>query len=122
VWVALVALRPGTTFHLAPLIAALVGPVVARLCAGTALPATRAAVQAGMGETSVLAAASVLAMVGWLRGPSLWAPLPAGAETFVAAALGALWGWRLASRRRAGLLFAHECDGRSRSGVARSDR
>jgi hypothetical protein len=63
----------------------------------------RAAIVAGIGLTITLSAAVVLALNGALAGPSLWHGSGA-IEAPLLAIAGGLWGWRMASRRRAGIL------------------
>ncbi len=107
-WVVLVAIRPGTTFHFAPLLAAAAGPAAARLAAGGKLTRRRAAAVAIASVLTVLGVAVVLDLTGHLGGPTLWSRVDAPAEAVAFAALGGLWGFRIASRSRKGLLFAHE--------------
>jgi hypothetical protein len=107
-WIPLVALRPGTTFHFAPLFAAGVAPASARVAARGRLAGREAAIVSIVGMAIVLAVTAALAATGHLSGPTLWAPLSAPAETIVFAALGGLRGWRAASRGGGGMLFGHE--------------
>lgn len=85
VWVALAALRPTTTFHLAPLIVAMWPTLTANDRQGSARGAS-----VGFGIAAVVTA--VLSVAGLLEGPSL---LPWGGpalESLVAAGTGALLG------------------------------
>ena len=107
-WILLVVLRPGTTFHFAPLIAAGVAPTSARMAARERLARREAAIVSIVGTAVVLAVTTALVATGRLSGPTLWAPLSTPTETIVLAALGGSWGWRAASRDRGGLLFGHE--------------
>ena len=89
-WAVLAAVRPGTTFHLAPLLVAGAVPWMQRVWAGAPPPNVFRPAAVGLG----LAAGTsiVLAMVGWLDGPSL---LPFGGaleESLVGALVGSLLG------------------------------
>ncbi len=108
VWAVLVALRPGTTFHFAPLLAPAVGPVVMRMRARRPLSGGWAAASAGTGVALTGLTGIVLLAAGDLSGPTLWAAASAPLEALAFATLGGLWGWRLGSRKRPGLLFGHE--------------
>jgi len=108
VWAVLVVLRPGTTFHFAPLLAPATGPVVMRLRTRRPLPSGWAAASAGTGVALTGLMAAALFAAGDLDGPTLWAAVSAPSEAVAFTMLGGLWGWRLASRRRPGLLFGHE--------------
>lgn len=65
---------------------------------------------AGVGAALVGLTGVGLARAGDLSGPTLWSVVNAPLEVVAATALGSLWGWRMATRRRLGLLFAHEAD------------
>lgn len=68
VWVVAAALRPGSTFHLAPILVTLVGTFVV----GSAGRATRDWNAAVVGGAAIsLLVTGVLAAAGWLAGPSL---------------------------------------------------
>ncbi len=108
VWLVLVHLRPGATFHFAPMLAAAAGPVAARLQAHRPLPTRRAALITAAGAGVVLTVGVSLMLSGNLSGPTLWDQVNAPLEMAAFASIGGLWGWRAATRRRPGLLFAHE--------------
>ena len=86
-WVFLALARPGTTFHLAPLIVALVG--AGSLLGREPTPSERR-VGVAAGAIAALSGTGVLAAIGRLGGPSL---LPAGGavtEALLATLLGTL--------------------------------
>jgi len=72
IWIAAAAIRPTTTFHLAPLIV-VAWPALTERELGKALPMTLAAVAIASVTTGLLF------ISGWLNGPSL---LPWGGATF----------------------------------------
>lgn len=85
IWIAAAAIRPTTTFHLAPLIV-VAWPALTERELGKALPMTLAAVAMAAATTGLLFTA------GWLDGPSLlpWrgATLESVAAIFLGAAVG----------------------------------
>lgn len=102
-WLALGLRSPHVTYHLAPVLGAASWPAALRVRHRAPAPAARAALAAGGGLGITLAVALVLAWQGALGGPSLWHGSGA-LETPLLAGIGALWGWRAASRPRPGLL------------------
>lgn len=85
IWIAAAAIRPTTTFHLAPLIV-VVWPALTERDLRRALPMTLAAVAMAAATTGLLFIA------GWLRGPSLLPWGGATLESVVAIAVGAVIG------------------------------
>lgn len=89
-WAVLAAVRPGTTFHLAPLLVAGAVPWLQRVEDRPARPVAFRLAVVGIG---IAAGASVLlAIAGWLEGPTL---LPFGGaleESLVGAIIGGLAG------------------------------
>lgn len=102
-WAALASRSPHVTYHLAPLAAAAAWPVSARLGQRGPLTTRAANVVTVGGLVLTLVTALVLAIGGSLGGPALWHGSGA-LETVLAAAIGASWGWRVATRRRRGLV------------------
>ena len=100
-WAVLAAIRPGTTFHLAPLLVAGAVPWVHRVQAGA--PPLNVLRPAAVGLGLAAGTSILLAMAGWLDGPSL---LPFGGaleESLVGALVGSLAGLAIAAMpRRAG--------------------
>jgi len=91
-WAALAIWRPGTTFHLAPLLVAGVVPVGAKsLGLGQNLPRL-----AAIGGTLALITTGVLSATGRLAGPSLLPSGGAALESVVGALAGAIAGWAIA--------------------------
>ena len=94
-WAVLAAIRPGTTFHLAPLLVAGAVPWVHRLQDRPSRPITFRPAMIGLGLAG--GASVVLALVGLLDGPSL---LPFGGaleESLAAATIGGLAGLAVAA-------------------------
>lgn len=91
-WVALAAWRPGTTWHLAPVLAAAAAPWLigqdVRAGDRTALP--RLTVGAVGGFAAAASVAWVLSATGWLHGPTLLHLPDATVEGVVFAAAGSL--------------------------------
>lgn len=85
IWIAAAAIRPTTTFHLAPLIVA-VWPGLTERDLRRALPMTLTAAAIAAATTGLLFIA------GWLRGPSLLPWGGATLESVVAIAVGAVLG------------------------------
>lgn len=103
IWTALAARSPHVTYHLAPVIAGAAGPVAVRMQARSRLSRGSASLIALAGLGITMAAQLGLGSAGWLAGPSLWHGSGA-LETPMAAGVGAAWGWRVAVRRRRGVL------------------
>jgi hypothetical protein len=85
------------------LLVAAAWPVALRIRAKRAIVTREAAVAATAGLALTLVTALVLALAGALGGPSVWHGSGA-LETLIVAVAGAAWGWRIAARRRAGVL------------------
>jgi hypothetical protein len=101
-WAVLAAVRPGTTFHLAPLLVAGAVPWVQRVQSGA--PPLNGFRPAAVGLGLAAGTSILLAMAGLLEGPSL---LPFGGaleESLVGAVVGSLVGLAVAATpRRAGV-------------------
>lgn len=98
-WALLASRAPDTTYHLAPLLAVVAWPALVRR-SHTRLDRP---VAASIVATSVLVVATVaaaLAASGHLQGPTLASVGTAPAETSLAIAVGAVYGWRVATRAR----------------------
>lgn len=92
IWVLLAAVRPGVTFHLAPLIVAAAVPVTHRLTVGRSARPVEAAVGAVVGAGLAALTLAGLSVAGLLEGPAL-APFDSvAAESLVAISLGVLAG------------------------------
>jgi len=90
VWIGAAALRPASTFHLAPILITL-GSVVLAATDERRKPAWTAAVALAGGSS--LVATGVLAAAGWLDGPSLLPFGGAATEAVVFTAASALVGF-----------------------------
>jgi hypothetical protein len=99
-WLGLSWWHPSVTYHFGPPLAAAAWPVPLR--ARLRHPARRrpalAAVSGGL--LIAMAVLAVAAAAGWLRGPTLAGHGSVPAEEVVLAVLAAVWGWRVAGRRR----------------------
>ena len=109
VWVVLAIRTPTNTFHFAPIVVAVVWPIVRRVGSGTALPGRESVLVAVSGTALAVTVGVVLSATGNLEGPTFWGD---GAGVFGAlfevvlfAVAGGLFGYRVASRERAGLVF-----------------
>jgi hypothetical protein len=114
-WLGLSWWHPALTYHFGPPLAAAAWPVLLR--ARLRHPARRgpalAAVSGGL--LIAMAALAVAAAAGWLRGPTLVGRGSVHAEEVVLAVLAALWGWRVAERRRRAWFLPSEGPGRDGS-------
>ena len=88
------------TYHFGPPLAAAAWPIVlrARLRQRPSRNDVLAAVAGGF--TVAMAALAVAIAAGWLKGPTLIGRGSVPAEELVLAIIAALWGWRVAARRR----------------------
>ena len=103
VWAALALRSPQATYHLMRFVASAAWPVSVRLAIGAPLARRMAVALAGGSLALTLAAAAVLGLAGALSGLSLWHGNGA-LETPLAAAAGAVWGWRVAARSGRGIV------------------
>ena len=97
VWLVAAGFRPGTTYHLAPLLLAAVVPVVATIES----PGRSRSALFGLGAGGALLAMMVTGALAWLdrlRGPSLLPFGGAAAEAVVFAIAGAAAGFVVAGR------------------------
>ncbi len=107
IWVLLAALRPGVTFHLAPLIVAATVPVTQRLTVGRPARPMEAAASAAVGAGLAALVLAGLEATGRLDGPALDPFEGVVAESLVAIAIGVvaglvvqLWPGSAPARRR----------------------
>ncbi len=96
-WLIVAALRPASTFHLAPLLVAGTAPVFGALEARQAATPTTLAGAAGLGTAVALAATAATAAAGWLTGPSLLPTGGAALEAVVFSIAGGIGGWLIGS-------------------------
>jgi hypothetical protein len=99
-WLGLSWWHPSVTYHFGPPLAAAAWPVLLR--AWLRHPARRGPALAAVsgGFLIAMAALSIAAAVHWLRGPTLLGGGSVPGEEVVLAVAAALWGWRVAERRR----------------------
>lgn len=102
-WAGLALRSPTTTFHLAPLVVAAAPSITARMRHAVPLGPEGAMRVIAAGLVVATATALLLATFHALSGPAVWGGSGA-METAAAVALGGVWGWRVATRRRAGVL------------------
>lgn len=102
-WVLLAWFRPGTTWHLAPVLAVAAGPVVLRLHRGPAPLGVAAGVAGGVAGCA-LVVTGVLDVTGLLQGPALVAGSAAGEAVLLIVAT-ALWAAWTVGRARPGILL-----------------
>lgn len=107
VWFGLAALNPTTTYHFAPLLAAVAASAFARFRRGSALSIGAAAVSIFAGGTVAGVAAVGIATLGWMTGPTFFAGVSAPQEAIAAIVIGcglgaavALAPWRWWSARQ----------------------
>ena len=100
IWLGLSWWHPHVTYHFGPPRAAAAWPIVlrARLRRRPSRNDVLAAVAGGF--IVAMAALAVAVAEGWLRGPTLIGRGSVPAEEVVLAIIAALWGWRVAARRR----------------------
>ena len=100
IWLGLSWWHPHVTYHFGPPLAAAAWPIVlrARLRQRPSRNDVLAAVAGGF--IVALAALAVAIAAGWLKGPTLIGRGSVPAEELVLAIIAALWGWRVAARRR----------------------
>jgi hypothetical protein len=104
-WCLLALATPRRTYHFAPILAAAAWPATGRMLRGRANP-RQGLRAAASGLLMVAVAAMALTAAGALAGPGLVGD-SAPVEATAGAVLGALWGFRIATRARPGL-FASE--------------
>lgn len=102
VWVILQLRSPDLTYHFAPLLAALGGPLLLRR--NGRRPLKHAAVVGVLATAVVIGVGIGLGLGDALEGPALWERGPALVEVFVLAPLGAALGVRSATSEREGFL------------------
>jgi hypothetical protein len=100
-WLALSWWHPTVTYHLGPPLVALAWPVLTRARVRHQLGQRAAAVSALAGTVLALLAVALAAAAHLLEGPTLIDRGSAAVEGLVLALMAGLWGWRIASRRRA---------------------
>lgn len=94
-WFAIAALRPDSTFHLAPLLVAGVPPLAVALDDSLSATARSVTIAAAIGVGLALLATTILAVVGRLDGAALEPFGNAVAESVVAAIAGGATGWTI---------------------------
>jgi hypothetical protein len=92
-WLAVAALRPDSTFHLAPLLVAGVPPLTMAFDDSSGATSRSVTVAAAIGVGLALLATVILAVVGRLDGAALEPFGNAVAESVVAAIVGGAAGW-----------------------------
>jgi hypothetical protein len=99
-WLGLSWWHPALTYHFGPPLAAAAWPVLlrARLRHPVRRGPALAAVSGGL--LIAMAVLAVAAAADWLRGPTLVGRGGVPAEEVVLAVVAAMWGWRVAGRRR----------------------
>ena len=99
-WLALSWWHPTLTYHFGPPLAAAAWPVLVR--ARLRHPARRGPALAAVsgGFLVAMAALGIALPAHWLRGPTLLGRGSVPAEEVVLAVAAAVWGWRVAERRR----------------------
>lgn len=99
-WLGLSWWHPSVTYHFGPPLAVAAWPVLLR--ARSHRPARRGtALAAVSGRLAIaMAALGIAAAAHWLRGPTLLGRGSVPAEEVLLAVVAALWGWRVAERRR----------------------
>jgi hypothetical protein len=101
-WAALASASPTRTYHVAPLLAVLAWPLLERIRNGGR--STRSALGPVLGGLAVTGAtATALALSGSLDGPALVGGSGFG-EAVILIAAGSMWGLRILTRPRPGLL------------------
>ena len=103
-WIALAVRTPTNTFHFAPIIVAVVGPVSRRMTDGGPLLRRKGLVVAGAGGALAILTGVGLAVTGNLEGPTLWSDDGALAEVVLFALAATLYGFRVVTRERSGVL------------------
>ena len=99
-WLGLSWWHPSVTYHFGPPLAAAAWPVLLR--AQLRHPARRGPALAAVfgGFLVAVAALGIAAAARWLRGPTLLGRGSVPAEEVLLAVVAAVWGWRVAGRRR----------------------
>lgn len=99
-WLALSWWHPSVTYHFGPPLAGASWPVLLR--SRLRHPARRgpALVAVSGGFLIAMAALGIAAAAHWLRGPTLLGRGSVPAEEVLLAVVAAVWGWRVAERRR----------------------
>ena len=99
-WLGLSWWHPSLTYHFGPPLAAAAWPVLLR--ARLRHPARRGPALASVsgGFVIAMAALGIAAAAHWLRGPTLLGRGSVPAEEVLLAVVAAVWGWRVAGRRR----------------------
>ncbi|EPR76538.1 hypothetical protein ADILRU_1023 [Leifsonia rubra CMS 76R] len=91
-WTTLAALNPTTNYHLSPLVAVIAAPAAARMATSGRLRWPIAIVVVGVGLIITVAAAIIIHVAGWARGPSFSSTVTPLAELIAVIAVGALVG------------------------------
>lgn len=103
IWIALALSNPTLTYHFAPPIVALVWPVTHRTLHGRAELSTAVAISAA-GFLAAVGVMGLLIVADAMRGPTFWTEDGAGWEGLAFAAIASVYGLRILTRERAGLL------------------
>jgi hypothetical protein len=104
VWLALALANPSLTYHFAPPVVAAAWPIARRTTAGE-VPLRSALMVTGAALGIIVATLLALGLSDALEGPTFWSDGGAAWEALTFATVAALWGLRVSTRSRAGLLL-----------------
>ncbi len=103
-WVLLATWRPTTTYHFGPLLVTVAWPYVARSRIKQPMNRSETVTALAGGAAISLVTTLGLYLGNRLEGPTFWESPDAPLEAVLMTLLGVLWGLRVATRRRGGLL------------------
>jgi len=100
VWLTLSRWHPAVTYHFGPPLAAAAWPILKRASARRPIASGKALAAVAGGFLIAMAALGVAIAAGWLHGPTIVGAGSVPVEEVVLTAAAAVWGWRVAARRR----------------------